>query len=111
MNDFLTFLLAVYLQIVIIVLIVGLPIVYVIGIYRRTGRMLSRWATRNGYRIIESERRKILKGPFFWSSSNNQIIYRVTIQDAYGNIYRGWVRCGNYFWGAWTDELDVRWDE
>jgi hypothetical protein len=111
MKDILATLLVVIIEIGFIALIVGLPIVYVIGNYRRANRMLSQWAASNGYRIIESERRRFFKGPFFWSSSNNQIIYHVTIQDAYGNIHRGWVRCGTYFWGAWTDELDVRWDE
>ncbi len=110
MKDILTVLLVVIIEIGFIALVVGLPVAYVIGTYRRAGRMLSQWAARNGYRIIESERRYIRKGPFFWTSSNNQIIYRVTIQDAYGNTHRGWVRCGSYLWGPWKDELDVRWE-
>jgi hypothetical protein len=103
--------------IVTLILILGvaafitLLIAYVVGIYRRAANLLSEWATRNGYRIVESERRNILKGPFFWTSSNNQIIYRVTVQDSYGNVRRGWVRCGSYLWGAWQSQVDVRWDE
>jgi hypothetical protein len=101
-------------SLVCVLFIAGIPvllIVYVIGMYRRADNLLSSWAARNGYRIIESERRKILKGPFFLTSSNNQIVYRVTVQDTYGNVHRGWVRCGSYNLGSWTDEVAVRWDD
>ena len=91
--------------------LIALAFAFVIGSYRRAARLLSQWAASNGYRIIESERRKFFKGPFFWGSSNNQIIFRVTVQDAYGNIRRGWVRCGSYLLGAWNDEVDFRWDD
>jgi hypothetical protein len=85
-------------------------VVYIAGMNRRASRLLYQWAAGNGYRIIESERRRYRKGPFFLTSSNNQSVYYVTIQDAYGNFHRGWVRCGGYQIGAWSDEVAVRWD-
>jgi len=88
-----------------------LIIVYVVGMHRRANRLLYKWAGRNGYRIIESEHRRYRKGPFFLTSSNNQTIYRVTVQDAYGNVHRGWVRCGSYQLGSWSNDVDFRWDD
>jgi hypothetical protein len=93
---------------------VGLPvlvIVFIIGMNRRSGQLLDRWASQNGYHIIERERRRYRKGPFFWTSSNNQVIYRVTVRDAYGNFHRGWVRCGSYQLGSWSGDVDVQWDD
>jgi hypothetical protein len=87
-----------------------LIVIYIVGMQRRAGRLLYEWAARNGYQILESERRRYRKGPFFFTSSNNQTIYRVTIQDAYGNIHHGWVRCGSYQLGSWSNNVDVRWD-
>ena len=68
-----------------IVAVLAFLVAYATGTYRRASQLLSQWATRNGYRIIESDRRYIRKGPFFWTSSQSQIIYHVSVQDAYGN--------------------------
>jgi hypothetical protein len=89
----------------------ALLITFIVGGYRRADRMLTEWAARHGYRIIESQRHKLWKGPFLLSSSNNQVVYRVTVQDAQGNIRRGWVRCGNYRFGPWKKLIDVKWDD
>jgi len=99
---------------VLILLVVGfyaLILAYANKAYRRANDLLAGWAARNGYRIIESEPRSFRKGPFFWTSSQSQVIYHVSVQDATGNIRRGWVRCGNYLFGPWNDEVDVRWDD
>ena len=85
--------------------------VYAVGTYRRAARVLSEWATHNGYRIIESDRKYLRKGPFTWTSSQSQIIYHVTVQDANGNTRRGWVRCGSFLFGPWEDVVDVRWED
>ena len=84
---------------------------YAVRTYQRAADLLTRWAAQNNYRIVESDRRIIRKGPFFWTSSQSQIIYRVTVQDPYGNMHRGWVRCGSYLVGPWRNMVDVRWDD
>jgi hypothetical protein len=95
------------------VLFFGLPalfIVFVVGLHWRASTLLYDWAARNGYRIIESERRRYRKGPFFFTSSNQQVVFRVTVQDVYGNVRQGWVRCGSYNLGTWTNDVDFRFD-
>src|SRR5690349_6176648 len=77
----------------------------------RAGELLQNWATMNGYQIVEHERRSLFRGPFFWSSSKNQVIYRVTVRDRRGNTRQGWVRCGGWWWGMLSDSTEVRWDE
>ena|SRR5437868_2077655 len=77
----------------------------------RSQSILQKWADVNGYQIVEKERRTFLKGPFFWSSSKSQIIFRVVVRDEQGYTRSGWVRCGSWWWGLFTDDVDVRWDE
>ena len=84
---------------------------YAVGTYRHAAHLLDQWAADNQYRILESDRRYLRKGPFTWSSSQSQIIYRVTVQDSAGNIRHGWVRCGSYLLGAWQNVVDVRWED
>jgi hypothetical protein len=77
----------------------------------RGASMLQTWAAANGFRLLESEERGLLKGPFFWTASKNQKVYRVTVEYPDGALRRGWVRCGGWFLGLMSDQVDVRWDD
>jgi hypothetical protein len=101
---------ALFLLVLAVVVIFALS-AYAVGTYRHAARLLDQWAADNNYRIIESDRRYLRKGPFTWTSSQSQIIYRVTVQDPIGNIRHGWVRCGSYLLGAWQNAMDVRWED
>lgn len=50
------------------------------------------------------------RGPFTFTSSNGQLIYRITIEDFQGQQFEGFARCGGFFWGPWTHKVEVRWD-
>jgi len=73
-------------------------------------KALERWAKEGGYRIVREERRTFLRGPFFWTSSSNQVIYRIEVQHRDGDAKRGWVRIGGVWWPS-SDRIEVRWDE
>jgi hypothetical protein len=80
-------------------------------LYSRWSRsMLERWAERDGYRIIEVDYRNVFGGPFFWTSSQGQTVCRVTV-DAKGVVRTGWVRCGSWWRGLRSEQVEVRWDE
>ncbi len=76
----------------------------------RSQDVLGHWARENDYRIIEAKYAH-LKGPFFWTASKGQSVYRVTVQDQTGRTRSGWVRCGSWWFGIWSDHADVRWDD
>ena len=78
--------------------------------FRRSRSLLERWAERNGYRIMAAEYRHVLRGPFFWTSSKGQTVYRVTVEVT-GGVRTGWVRCGSWWLGLLSDRAEVRWDE
>jgi hypothetical protein len=94
----------------IIVLVVVAVIVSVIWYYPRARSILQKWASENGYHLLDYEYRTLLKGPFFWSS-RAQVVYRVTVLDQQGNKCKGWVKCGNFWFGLLCDEVESRWDD
>jgi hypothetical protein len=96
---------------ILILIVVLLVIAYIAWYYRRSRSLLDRWAERNGYRIVDSEYRYFFRGPFFWTSSKEQTVYRVTVADKAGNVWSGWVRCGGWWLGLLSDQAEARWDE
>ncbi len=79
--------------------------------FSRSRQLLESWARQNNYQIVSSEHRYFFKGPFFWTSSDQQTVYYVTVETADGGTRNGWVRCGGWFTGMLSDQVDVRWDE
>jgi hypothetical protein len=98
--------------------VVLIPVVIVLAILNITWRsnrslsMIEQWARENGYELLSSERRWFFRGPFsFWSGTKKYTIYYVSVRDGGGNIRRGWVRCGGWFLGLWSDAVCVEWDK
>ena len=78
--------------------------------FSRSRALLRQWAQENGYEILESHYRVFRKGPFFWTSSRGQTVYYVKTRDRQGYLRSGWVRCGSWWWGLWSDQTEVRWE-
>jgi len=76
----------------------------------RGASLLDGWARSQGLEILSQEECWFFKGPFFWTSSKGQKIYRVTVRDGEGTTRSGYVRCGGYWMGMLSDNVDVRWD-
>jgi len=79
--------------------------------YGRSGSLLETWARENGYLILSQENCWFFKGPYFWTSTRGQEVYRVTVRDREGRTRSGYVRCGGALLGMLSDHVDVRWDE
>jgi hypothetical protein len=91
------------------ILIPGL-VAYWLWYFPRSKSLLEHWATRNGYKIIDSSFRWFSKGPFFLMCSRGQTVYRIKVSDHRGNERTGWVRCGGSIGGLFIDEATVVWD-
>jgi hypothetical protein len=78
--------------------------------FRQSRGLLERWADRNGYRIIDARYQHVFRGPFVWTTSKGQTVYRVTL-DVKGEVSTGWVRCGSWWLGLMSEKVEVRWDE
>jgi hypothetical protein len=96
--------------------IIGVGAVFIVIIaaitfdYYRSNSILQRWADQNGYRIVQRERRAFFRGPFFWTTGHNRVVFYVTVEDAHGQQRNAWVRCGGWFLGLLSNNVDVRWD-
>jgi hypothetical protein len=78
--------------------------------FSRARSMLERWASDNGYQILNKEYRNLFRGPFLWTTSKGQAVYHVRVRDRQGLEHTGWVRCGSWFLGLISDKIEVKWD-
>ena len=105
----------VYAFIMEIFLFVPVLLLFIVGsIYwtsRRSNSVIENWAARNDYRLLEAQQSILSKGPFFWTTSDGQTVYRVTVEDSAGQTRRGWVRCGSWLGGLLSEQIEVRWDD
>ncbi len=98
-------------SLLIIPLVLSMVIILATTLWRssRSRQVLDSWAAKNGFQIIRRENRWCFRGPFAWSRSRCQTVYFVTVLDKDGLERSGWVRCGGWFTGLWSDAAEVRW--
>jgi len=75
----------------------------------RARRMLNDWARERHYQIL-SARFCWWRGPFLWHSSRGPVVYRVVIRTPDGQVQHGWVRCGGFMLGIWSNKADAKWE-
>ncbi|WP_367871906.1 hypothetical protein [Luteolibacter sp. Populi] len=76
---------------------------------RRSAQILKDWATREGVKVVSSERRYFFRGPDF-NASKSQAVFRVKVQDGGGCMRQGWVKCGGRWAGLLHNQAEVKWD-
>ena len=76
---------------------------------RRSREMLESWCARGGFELMTAQHRLLFRGPYFWASKG-QMVYKISARDRAGRIRGGYARCGGYWLGVFTEEVDVRWD-
>src|SRR4051812_40561228 len=74
-------------------------------------KILRRWAEENGLLILAYRRCWIFRGPFTWTTTRSQDVYYVTVQDDNGRTRNGYVRCGSFWAGIFSDKAEVRWED
>ena len=82
----------------------------IVWTFSRSHRLLEEWASSNGYDLISAHFCWIRRGPFFWTTSKGQTVYRIIARDEDGERLTGWARCGSFWWGLWGSKVEVRWD-
>ncbi len=101
------------LGVVLFVGFIAFAVLNVVWFFRRSGRMLDQHLLGRGYRVVERQYRWFARGPFFWTTTKGQAVYRYTAEDLAepGRLRRGWARCGGFFFGLLTNRVDLRWDD
>lgn len=90
--------------------LVALAAIWMVWHYHRGRELVVHWAHRHGYTLEECGYRHVARGPFLWASSKSQAVYRVKVRTHDGQIRWGWVRCGGWISGLFSDQIEVRWD-
>ena len=90
-------------------LTVGIVILFRWPAYARS--VLHRWASAKRYEVLHFER-CFFCGPFpWWTTSQKQMVFFVTIRDDSGRERSGWLRFGSFFGGGYKDEPDIIWSD
>lgn len=86
-------------------------VVYVAWCFSRSRSLLQRWASENGLQILDSKLSPSGPPSWNWTSSRSQTVYFVRVRDNDGRERRGWVRCGSFWAGVFSDKTEVRWED
>lgn len=78
------------------------------ALFSQSAAILKQWADESGHEILEKSYCWFLKGPF-WRTSRWEVVYRVIVRDKAGNIGRGWVACGSWWRGRFSNQAQLRW--
>jgi hypothetical protein len=89
-----------------------LIITYMAWYCHQSRSILEQWAKACGYKLLRVRRSFRIGGPFFWRTSKAQTVFHVRLYDpGLRRIRRAWVRCGGFWSGMSSDEVEVRWEE
>jgi hypothetical protein len=77
---------------------------------RRARRAIHDAVEREGLRLIAMRGRWVRQGPFFWTTTRSQMVYRLTAEDEANQRRTGWARWGRT-WLFRPDRLELKWDE
>lgn len=97
------------LLVVALVLLAIVTVLYITLARSRT--ILEDWARDNHYELLSARFCWLWRGPFFLRSVQGQSVYHIRVSDANGRRRSGWVRCGGFFLGLFSDRADVYWDD
>lgn len=76
---------------------------------KKVKNLLQHWADENNMKLMRLEARWFRLGPFMWTTSRFQLVYYVTVWDR-GKKRHAYVRCGNFWFGMMTEDIEVSWD-
>jgi hypothetical protein len=99
-----------YLLLFVFVLTLIGSVVAALAWQSRSQSLMVRWAAQHGYQILHYEYRTFRRGPFFWTTSRGQTVYYVEVLDGQGERHKGWLRCGGWFVGLLSNQVEVRWE-
>jgi hypothetical protein len=84
----------------------------IVLLFRRSSHArsgLERWASTKKYVILHFEKCFFCGAFPWWTTSQKQMVYFVTIRDDSGRERSCWLRFGSFWGGGYKDEPDVIW--
>ena len=99
------------------IMLLAVPAVLILGggmmywQFSRSSRHLQEWARRNGYELLDVQRRIFRRGTFWWRVARGQEVFRVTVRRGDGVVRSGYVRVGGWFTGQLSGHATEEWDD
>ena len=78
---------------------------------KRSLDLLHLWIRENNLTLVKSERRMMDRGPFTGRTGKGQEIFYVTVKAETDQERNAYVRCGSFWFGLLSDNVDVEWDD
>jgi hypothetical protein len=89
----------------------ALVVLYGVGPLARARYMLARWARSEGFRVLDTKRRVFNTGPFVWAWLGHAVVFWVVLEDREHRRRSGWVKCGRYWGGLLSNNVEVAWQD
>ena len=99
-----------YLFLLITAAIVISPSALVVWQRYRRYAILRQWEARQPYVWIEYKKRHYFKEPSLRDAFTRETFYQITAYNRKGRIRRGWLRCGSWWLGSFTNRIQVSWE-
>jgi hypothetical protein len=92
--------------------VVTVMVVYLLRKPSLDRSVLEQWASSKRFEILHFERCFFCGGFRWWTTSQKQIVFFVTVRDNAGHERSCWVRFGYFMGGGYsTKEPDIIWNE
>ena len=94
-----------------IVIVVGFVVALIALSQAMAWYGLSRWAQREGFRLVDFQSALFWQGPRAWRRTRYQQEYHVVVEDPAGRQRSGWVLRTQTWLGFGPAEYKVEWEE
>ena len=64
---------------------------------------------QDGCTVLRMQRQIFRQGPFLWTTTSSQVVYRILVRDRAGHDRTVWARWGRT-WLPRPDQLELRWE-
>jgi len=93
-----------------ILIVIGLAIALQVSGSTRCVGQIERWAAANHFELASVKRRWFGWGSgFMFGRSRAQRLFDIVVRDEAGHERVGVAKVGGWFMGAFTEQVDVRW--
>lgn len=97
------------LDIITIAFLLALGVVFTLLWNEWAKSILNRHLEDRNWILLSARYCWLVRGPFTWRSSKNQVVFRIEVQDRTGQVHSGYARIGSYWLGLLVPQVEIEW--
>lgn len=86
------------------------PTVIVVWHRYRCYAILRQWEARQPYAWFEYQRRPYFQELSVRDTFSRETFYQIAVRNRKGRLRHGWLRCGSWWLGSFTNRIQVSWE-